>query len=142
MSDKKTWIWKYCIASLSLIAVVAVYCLARIYPPVVLTPLQATHSILAAQTWIFGSAPSFFYTLSIGLLVGASSSTLTGVRMHLWFLRLFPCYRSIGSGSRYPDNFDSLVILSLIVGTVLQKLSRSPILSHIYYMLKCAWDKR
>ena len=31
---------------------------------------------------MFGSAPSFFYTLSIGLLVGAASSNFSAARIH------------------------------------------------------------
>ena len=86
MASRKTLFWKFGIASLALLAAVAVYCFARIYPPELLASFQATQIILAAQTGLFGSAPSFFYTLSVGILVGIGASTPTGARMHclLW----------------------------------------------------------
>ena len=58
------------------------YSFTRIYPPELLVSIQATHPGLAAQTGLFGSAPSFFYTLALGLFIGASASTLTNARIH------------------------------------------------------------
>ncbi len=84
--------WRLGIASLSLLVAIAVYCFARLYPPLLLESIKATSPILAAQTGLFGSAPSLFYTLSIGLLVGACAPTLRGARLHclLWItLALF-----------------------------------------------------
>ncbi len=42
--------------------------------------------MFAAQTGFFGSAPSLFYAISIGLLVGICSSTPNSARLHclLW----------------------------------------------------------
>jgi hypothetical protein len=77
--------WLVSIASLSLLAAVAVYCVARIYPPEILTPIQAVNTELAAQTAAFGSAPSFFYTLALGLFISACASTLTNARVHPWY---------------------------------------------------------
>ncbi len=74
--------WIFGIASLSLLAAIAVYSLARFHPPESLGSFQATYPILVAQTELFGSAPSLFYTLSIGLLVGACASTFLGARLH------------------------------------------------------------
>jgi len=82
VTDRKTLTWRACIAFTGMLAAVAVYCFARLYPPGLLEPFQATHPVLAAQTLLFGSAPSFFYTLSIGLLVGACASSLSGARLH------------------------------------------------------------
>ena len=70
MSVNKTQHWRLNIAAVSLFAAVAVYCLARYYPPALLEPLKATQSILAARPDIFGSLPSLFYILGMGLLVG------------------------------------------------------------------------
>ena len=70
MYCSKTLFWGLVIAGTALLAAVAVYCLARIYPPELLTPFQSTIPILAGQAGLFGSAPSFFYTFAIGLLVG------------------------------------------------------------------------
>ena len=69
-----------------MLAAVSVYCFARLYPPGLLEPLQATRPDLASLTFLFGSAPSLFYTLSIGLVVGACASSLPGARLHcaLW----------------------------------------------------------
>jgi len=88
VTNKKTLIWKFGIAFLALLAAISVYCFTRITPLELLAPFQATHIILAAQTGLFGSAPSFFYTLSVGMLVGIGASTLTGARMHCLLL----CY--------------------------------------------------
>ena len=74
--------WLVSVASLSLLAAVAVYCFARIYPPEILTPIQAVNTELAAQTADFGSAPSLFYTLSLGLFIGVCASTSTNARLH------------------------------------------------------------
>jgi hypothetical protein len=78
--------WRLGIATVSLSAAVAVYCLARYYPPALLEPLQATQSILAARPDLFGSLPSLFYILAMGLLVGSCATTPAGSRLHcsLW----------------------------------------------------------
>ena len=82
MTRNKPLIFKLVVASLSLFAAVLVYSFTRIYPPELLVSIQATHPGLAAQTGIFDSAPSFFYTLALGLFIGASASTLTNARVH------------------------------------------------------------
>lgn len=78
--------WKLGIAGCSLLAAIAVYCLARPYPPELLEPFRATLPVLAARTGLFGSAPALFYTLAIGLLVAACASTPKRARWHclLW----------------------------------------------------------
>ena len=70
------------VASLSLIAAVAVYLFLRLDPPALLEPFQASDKWFVSHAGLFGSAPSFFYTLSIGLLVGAISLNLSGARIH------------------------------------------------------------
>ena len=70
------------IASLSLLAAIAVYSFARFHPPELLEYFQATNPILAAHTALFGSAPSFFYTLALGLFIGACASTSINARVH------------------------------------------------------------
>ena len=70
------------IAGTALLAAVAVYCLARIYPPELLEPFRATSLILTGQTGLSGSAPSFFYTFAVGLIVGISASTRTSAKLH------------------------------------------------------------
>jgi len=82
MTRNALLIWRLGIAILSLLAAVAVYCFARIYPPEILTPIQAANTELAAQIAVFGSAPSFFYTLALGLFISACASTLTNARVH------------------------------------------------------------
>jgi hypothetical protein len=86
MTDKKALIWRFSIASAALLAAIAVYCFARSYPPEFLESFKATNLVLAAEPGLFGSAPSFFYTISIGLLVGICSSTPNSARLHclLW----------------------------------------------------------
>jgi len=73
--------WRLGIASTALLAAMAVYCFTRVYPPELLTPFQATNSIFADQTGFFGSAPSFLYTMAIGLVIGACASQ-ANARMH------------------------------------------------------------
>jgi hypothetical protein len=86
VTDIKIQAWRTGIACLGMLAAVSVYCFARLYPPGLLGPLQATRPDLASLKFLFGSAPSLFYTLSIGLMVGACSSSLSGARLHcaLW----------------------------------------------------------
>ena len=74
------------IAGYSLLAALVVYCFARIYPPEILASFLTASSHLSSYTVIFGSAPSFFYTLSIGLFVGVCASALSSARQHclLW----------------------------------------------------------
>ena len=69
-------------AGAALLAAIAVYCLARIYPPELLIPFQSTISMLAGQAGLFGSAPSFLYIFAIGLIVGSCASTPAGGRTH------------------------------------------------------------
>lgn len=78
--------WRLGVASLSLLLAVAVYCFARIYPPELLGPFQVTKFGLTENIEIFGSAPSFFYTLALGLFIGACTSTRASARIHclLW----------------------------------------------------------
>jgi hypothetical protein len=82
MVCKKILFWRFGIAGTALLAAVAVYCLARIYPPELLTPFQSTIPILAGQAGVFGSAPSFLYILAIGLIVGNCASTPASARTH------------------------------------------------------------
>jgi hypothetical protein len=79
------------LASISLFAAVAVYCFARISPPELLAPFQAISPALVTQTEIFGSAPSFFYTFALGLLIGLCASTKMSGRLHclLWLSLVF-----------------------------------------------------
>ena len=82
MNCRKTLFWRFGIASTALLAAVAVYCLARIHPPELLAPFQTTDPLLAEQTALFGSAPSLFFTLAIGLFVGTSASSHTSAKLH------------------------------------------------------------
>jgi len=83
---------------------VAVYCFARLNPPALLGTFQVTYPALAAQTFLFGSAHSFFYTLSIGLLVGACALSLPG-----------PSWEPLGSHwSR--GAFDHLELIATVLG--------------------------
>lgn len=73
------------IACLSLLAAVAVYLIARAYPPEILEPFQATNTDLASQAGIFGSAASLFYTLAVGLVIGVCASGRSSARIHCLF---------------------------------------------------------
>ena len=73
------------VASLSLFAAVGVYCFARTSPPEILTSFQAISPVFAKQTEIFGSAPSLFYTLALGLFIGLCASTKMSGGLHCFF---------------------------------------------------------
>jgi len=92
MTRNALLIWRLGIASLSLLAAVAVYSFARFYPPEVLEPFQVAGTGLASYTSIFGSAPSFFYTLALCLIIGACVPSRSTAKLHcfLWIgLALF-----------------------------------------------------
>ena len=82
MAKNTALIWLISIAGFSLLAAVAVYLFARIYPPEVLAPFQADNTDLATHSAIFGSAPSFFYTLALGLVIGVCASNHSSARFH------------------------------------------------------------
>jgi hypothetical protein len=65
-----------------LLAAVAVYCFARNNPPEIFAPWAATNSIIASYTSVFGSAPSFFYTLAVGLVIGVCASSRSSAKFH------------------------------------------------------------
>jgi hypothetical protein len=69
-------------AGFCLALAIAVYCLARSHPPEILAPFSATHSQLAAITEIFGSAPSFLYTLALGLIIGCCAAPRPSAKFH------------------------------------------------------------
>ncbi len=80
--------WRIGIASSALLVAIAVYCFVRLNPPDLLVPFQVSSSLLGMQTGLFGSAPSFFYTLALGLLIGACAATQVSGRLHclLWIV--------------------------------------------------------
>lgn len=82
MTKNTSMSWKIGTAILALLMAVAVYLFARISPPALLEPFQITNALSGAQPDIFGSAPSLFYTLSIGLLIGVLASTSANGRLH------------------------------------------------------------
>jgi len=86
MAKNTALTWLVSIASFSLLAAVAVYSFARFYPPEVLEPFQVAGTGLAVYTGIFGSAPSFFYTLALCLIIGACASNRSSSKFHcfLW----------------------------------------------------------
>ena len=66
-------------------AAVAVYDLARAYPPAILAAFQVSDRLVPLPAWLRGSAPSFFFTLSIGVLVGiAAGPDRTGRHVFRW----------------------------------------------------------
>lgn len=66
--------WRLGIAASSLVLALAVYVFAREYPPAFVAPMQATNPLLLEHGRLFDSAPSLFYTLAIGLLLGVTSA--------------------------------------------------------------------
>ena len=87
MSTTKSFLlWKLGIAGLSLLCAIAVYGLVRPHPPVLFESLSANLSYPPTLTAIFGSAPSFFYTLAVGLLLGVCAGSMRSAKWHclLW----------------------------------------------------------
>lgn len=86
MARNISLVWKLGVAIVSLLAAIAVYSFARIYPPEILAPFQSLHANLASHQNLFGSAPSFFYTLALGLVIGTCASSNSSARFHclLW----------------------------------------------------------
>lgn len=70
------------IAIFSLSLAIAVYCLTRSNPPDLLAPLFASNGILDSFEGFLGSAPSFLYTLALGLILGVCASSRTGINLH------------------------------------------------------------
>ena len=73
---------RFGIVAFSLMAAIAVYLFARINPPEILASPQLTDPDLARHVAIFGSAPSLFYTLALGLLIGVCAPTIASARLH------------------------------------------------------------
>lgn len=73
-------------AGISMMIAIGVYVFARTNPPCIFEPFNTTNSLSTDLTWLFGSAPSLFYTLSIGLLLGACTATRFSAVLHclLW----------------------------------------------------------
>lgn len=68
--------WRLALAVSALVAALSVYALARTNLPVLLEPLKVAGDSVFEQSALAGSAPSFFFTLSICLFLGACASTL------------------------------------------------------------------
>lgn len=70
----------------SLMTATAVYIFARVYPPDLLAPFQALNHDLSLHIGIFGIAPSFFYTLALGLVLGICACSRSRAILHciLW----------------------------------------------------------
>ena len=80
MPTSRNQAWIVVCASLSI--GIAVYCLARANPPEIFTSIRATSDHLVAMSATFGSAPSFFYTLALGLLILMSAPSRGSVKLH------------------------------------------------------------
>lgn len=65
-----------------LLAAFAGCCFARIYPPQILIPFSATGNYLSSYKSVFESAPSFFNTIAIGLVIGVCVSSQSSAEFH------------------------------------------------------------
>jgi hypothetical protein len=88
MTANPSLLWRLGVAGISLLAAIVVYTLVRLNPPELLEPFQVDSALRGAQPGVFGSAPSLFYTLSIGVLIGVWASSRSSARLHclLWTL--------------------------------------------------------
>jgi hypothetical protein len=73
-------------AGLAMALALAVYCLGRGQPPLLLEPFHLSLSGATAWQGSLGSAPSLLYTLSLALILGALASTRAAATRHvlLW----------------------------------------------------------
>ena len=74
--------WSLGIAGGALLAAITVYLFTRLNLPALLEPFQVTSTLSGVQSGLVGSAPSFLYTLSVGLLIGICASTQSSARRH------------------------------------------------------------
>jgi hypothetical protein len=70
------------IAGLSLLSAISVYLFLRLDPPALLEPFHSSLQWFVPPGELSGCLPSFFYTLSIGLLLAAVASNLSDARLH------------------------------------------------------------
>lgn len=82
MTRSRHLAWRLSIAVVSLSLAISVYCFARLNPPEIFSPFLSTHPDLASFNSFFGSAPSFFYTLALGLVIGVCVSSTTSAKFH------------------------------------------------------------
>ena len=74
--------WRLAIAALSLLMAVAVYCFVRDEAPEILPSVQLIDAGGAIHAALFGSAPSFFYTLALVLILGCFAGSRSGLLIH------------------------------------------------------------
>ena len=76
----------YLIAGIALAAALAVYLFARSQPPLFFPRFNWIDAVFAVDARLFGSAPSLFYTLALGLLIGLAtpSAKAAGRNCLLW----------------------------------------------------------
>ena len=70
----------YIIASSALLAAIAVYCFARSQPPALFPQPGSMLGLATLDGELFGSAPSFFYTLALGLFIGLAAPSAKAAR--------------------------------------------------------------
>lgn len=68
------------IAGLSLLAASAIYIFTRASPPALLSPFTLFDGDYVSRSGVFGSAPSFLYTLAICLVIGAIAASYATAR--------------------------------------------------------------
>lgn len=86
-ANNNTYLYvKLGIACLALLIAMSVYVFARPAPPDLMAGLHWRSDWLTGYSAYLNSAPSLFYTLAIGLLIGICASTPSKARLHctLW----------------------------------------------------------
>ena len=88
MGSRTIIIKLYLIAGTALAAAIAVYLFARSQPPLFLPRLDWLNGLVVVDGKLFSSAPSFFYTLAFGLLIGLASPAARAARINclLWIV--------------------------------------------------------
>ena len=82
MNSSRTLFWTGYTAGLALLAAVAVYCFARVYPPQIFAPFAQAHSPLLAHLSFTGNAPSFFYSLALVMFICLAAGSLADAKRH------------------------------------------------------------
>jgi len=70
------------IAGLSLLSAISVYLFLRLDSPALLQPFRSGLQWSMPGDGLSSCLPSFFYTLSIGILLGIVAKNLSGARLH------------------------------------------------------------
>ena len=101
-------------AGSSLLAAFAVCCFAQIYLTQILIPFSVTDNYLSSHTSFFESAPSFFNTIAIGLVIGVCASSQSSAKFHCSTWISFPLFLELSQAPDIAQSVSSGISISVI----------------------------